>query len=311
MIAEIKTDGKNKLPGMAEDRADSFIKKTEELFAWLLDKNQSLPPSSECAEISLSIVSPERMRDLNFQYRDVDASTDVLSFPLWEEGADFIPPEGWKCIPLGDIVICPEKIMENAADNCRSFMQELVLVISHGFLHLIGYDHSDQGSEVRMWAEQESMVERFFSGECGEMAGAEKYDFDADALMREAKKAGKRAYAPYSDFPVGAAILFEDGSIVSGCNVENCSYGLSICAERNAMAAAVSGGRMNPIAVAVAGTEGKACPPCGACRQFLSEFNGDMAVVLEEEGKTVIYKLSGLLPMQFMLTGRGETGDDR
>ena len=311
MIVEIKARGKNKLPGMTTDQADCFIKKTEDLFVWLLDKIHPLPACSERAEISVSIVSPERMKDLNLKYREVDASTDVLSFPLWEEEAAFMPPVGWECIPLGDIVVCPEKIMENAAENCRSFLQELVLVVSHGFLHLIGYDHYDQESERRMWAEQDIMVERFFRGECAEMAGSEKSDFDADALMREAKKAVERAYAPYSDFPVGAAILFEDGSIVSGCNVENGSYGLSICAERNAMAAAVSGGRLDPIAIAVAGPEGKACPPCGACRQFLSEFNRDMSVVLEEEGKTVIYKLSGLLPLQFMLTRKGETGDDR
>ena len=143
------------------------------------------------------------------------------------------------------------------------------------------------------------------------MADNESINFDAEALLRKAKKAVESAYAPYSDFPVGAAILFEDGRVVSGFNVENGSYGLSICAERNAMTTAVSEGRLKPTAIAVVGTEGTLCPPCGACRQFLSEFNGEMHVVLEDRGKTVIYKLSDLLPLQFRLTGKGETEDGR
>lgn len=144
-----------------------------------------------------------------------------------------------------------------------------------------------------------------------EMADNKSIDFDAGALLSEAKKAAKRAYAPYSGFSVGASILFEDGSVVSGCNVENESYGLSICAERNAMTTAVYKGGLKPIAIAIVGAEGTMCPPCGACRQFLSEFNEEMHVVLEDRGKPVIYKLSDLLPLRFKLTGKGEIEDDR
>ena len=85
------------------------------------------------------------------------------------------------------------------------------------------------------------------------MADNKSIDFDAGALLSEAKKAAKRAYAPYSGFSVGASILFEDGSVVSGCNVENESYGLSICAERNAMTTAVYKGGLKPIAIAIVG----------------------------------------------------------
>ena len=140
----------------------------------------------------------------------------------------------------------------------------------------------------------------------------EERGFDAKSLLNEAKRAGSYAYVPYSSCPVGAAILFEDGSVVSGCNVENGSLGLSICAERNAMTTAVGEGRLKPVAIAVAGgIEGKICPPCGACRQFLSEFNSDMSVVLEEDGRPVIYRLSDLLPLQFKFSGKGETKNDK
>lgn len=126
-------------------------------------------------------------------------------------------------------------------------------------------------------------------------------DFEINKLLVAAKKSRELAYAPYSGFSVGSALLFGNGEIVTGCNVENASYGLSICSERNAMSTAVTSGLKLPIAVAVVGQEGKVCPPCGACRQFLSEFNPEMYVVLEDAGKAVVYKLSELLPLQFSL----------
>jgi cytidine deaminase len=93
-------------------------------------------------------------------------------------------------------------------------------------------------------------------------------------LFRQAKAAMKHAYAPYSHFHVGAAILLKDGRIFSGCNVENASYGLTICAERNAVFAAVAASARKPeiTAVAVINHRGVPCSPCGACRQVLAEF---------------------------------------
>lgn len=143
------------------------------------------------------------------------------------------------------------------------------------------------------------------------MIDPEERGFDAEVLLKEARRAMSYAYAPYSSFPVGAAILFEDNSMISGCNVENGSYGLSICAERNAMTAAVREGRLRPLAIAIVEKEGRLCPPCGACRQFLSEFNTDMLVVLEKDDRPIIYRLSELLPLPFKLSGKGETNDDR
>src|SRR5512143_3463962 len=93
-----------------------------------------------------------------------------------------------------------------------------------------------------------------------------------EQLFESARKVRERAHAPYSHFPVGAAVLFEDGSVVVGCNVENSSYGLSVCAQRNALATAVAQGRSRPVAVAFVVDTPTPCPPCGMCRQVMTEF---------------------------------------
>jgi cytidine deaminase len=102
-----------------------------------------------------------------------------------------------------------------------------------------------------------------------------------DRLRLAAQEAAARAYAPYSRFFVGAALLFDDGVVVTGCNVENVSYGLTSCAERNALFRAVSerGAGQKIVAIAVANRNGAASPPCGACRQVMSEFVTADAVV--------------------------------
>jgi cytidine deaminase len=99
-------------------------------------------------------------------------------------------------------------------------------------------------------------------------------------LIRLARAAMKHAYAPYSRFRVGAAVLLSDGRVFSGCNVENASYGLTICAERNAIFCAVANSSKKPeiVAAAVVNHRGVPCSPCGACRQVLAEF-GPRAVV--------------------------------
>ncbi|MGP8199852.1 MAG: cytidine deaminase [Limisphaerales bacterium] len=101
-----------------------------------------------------------------------------------------------------------------------------------------------------------------------------------DRLLKRARAAMKCAYAPYSKFQVGAAVLLRDGRIFTGCNVENASYGLTICAERNAIFAAVaaSAGKPTIVAVAVVNRRGVPCSPCGACRQVIAEFGPDAVV---------------------------------
>ena len=129
-----------------------------------------------------------------------------------------------------------------------------------------------------------------------------------EELLKRAREAADLAYAPYSHFHVGAALLFADGTIVKGCNVENASYGLSLCAERSAIAVMVTRGLRNPLAIAVAGSHEDRddyftvpCPPCGACRQVMMEFNPDLAVVLASAQGPKIFELKELLPHSFGL----------
>jgi cytidine deaminase len=116
-------------------------------------------------------------------------------------------------------------------------------------------------------------------------------------LVVQAIEVAGRAYAPYSKFQVGAVLVGKDGRTFGGCNVENISYGLTICAERNAVFAAVAAGcREFSKIVIVADTEEPASP-CGACRQVLAEFNPDLEIVLANfRGKTLNFRLSELLP---------------
>jgi cytidine deaminase len=117
-------------------------------------------------------------------------------------------------------------------------------------------------------------------------------------LLAAASAAREAAYAPYSHFPVGAALLAPGGQVFAGCNVENASFGLTICAERNALAGAVAHGVRQFLAVAVMTDNGVA--PCGACRQVLAEFNPNMTVIVADTaGRQRIYTLSDLLPAAF------------
>jgi len=117
-------------------------------------------------------------------------------------------------------------------------------------------------------------------------------------LITKAMEARERAHAPYSDFTVGAALLTKSGRIYTGCNVENASYGLSICAERVAVFKAVSAGERDFEAIAVV-TE-KGVTPCGACRQVLREFAEDIRVIVADgAGEYRVFALRELLPEAF------------
>ncbi len=121
------------------------------------------------------------------------------------------------------------------------------------------------------------------------------------ALFRRAMEASRRAYAPYSGFHVGAALLAEDGRIFTGVNVENASYPAGICAERSAGTAAVTQGCREFKALAVASPDGEASM-CGICRQFFSEFSRDLAVIYgKDEEHLTARKLCELLPSDFVL----------
>jgi cytidine deaminase len=122
-----------------------------------------------------------------------------------------------------------------------------------------------------------------------------------ETLLAAARSARDRAYAPYSNVAVGAALLCEDGTIVTGANVENASYGLSICAERTAVFTAVAAGRTHYRAIAVAGPPEATTSPCGACRQVLAEFGPTMRVLFTSRGAHEAFALDTLLPATFEL----------
>jgi cytidine deaminase len=125
-------------------------------------------------------------------------------------------------------------------------------------------------------------------------------------LLAAARAVRARAHAPYSKFRVGAAVLDERGRVHVGCNVENASYGLTVCAERNAIAAAVAAGAKRIGAVAVCAEP--VASPCGACRQVLAEFGGPATEVLlaGPKGAVAAHRLGALLPLQFSFRGAAD-----
>jgi cytidine deaminase len=121
-----------------------------------------------------------------------------------------------------------------------------------------------------------------------------------DALLAAARAAREYAVATFSKFRVGAALRAKSGKVYTGCNVENASYGLTICAERVAIFKALSEGERGFDAIAVVTDAEKLTPPCGACRQIIWEFCGDAEVILGNlKGKTEVHRMSALFPLPF------------
>ncbi len=123
-------------------------------------------------------------------------------------------------------------------------------------------------------------------------------DTEANSLFEQAKKAAENTYSPYSDFPVGAAVLTISGAVILGTNVENASYSLTICAERIALGYAVSTGKTDIKAIAVY-CKAHAAAPCGACRQFILEFGNDIVIIFLHNGHLVQQTIHELLPYAF------------
>lgn len=120
-------------------------------------------------------------------------------------------------------------------------------------------------------------------------------------LIALAHEACKKSYAPYSKFHVGAALLATDGSVFTGCNIENASYGATNCAERTAIFKAVSEGIQDFSKIAVVAADGSTAYPCGICLQVMNEFMPEAEILLEEDGKIRAYELKELLPKGFQL----------
>lgn len=118
-------------------------------------------------------------------------------------------------------------------------------------------------------------------------------------LIRAARDVQERAYAPYSHFRVGAALLGEDGTVYTGCNVENASYGLTICAERNAIFHAVACGCRHFTALLITGDSKDLTAPCGACRQVMAEFSVPEIILARPDDSYETFTLQQLLPLNF------------
>ena len=118
-------------------------------------------------------------------------------------------------------------------------------------------------------------------------------------LLLKAKEAKAFSYAPYSRFHVGAAILTQDNEIFTGCNVENASYSLTMCAERTALFNAITKGKNKIKALALVCDLDKKCTPCGACREVLNEFAKEALIIMGSEDKYVVKSVSELLPFSF------------
>ena len=125
---------------------------------------------------------------------------------------------------------------------------------------------------------------------------------DYKLLMDTAKEASKKSYSPFSKFAVGAGVLTSSGKVYGGCNVENSSFGMTICAERCAIFKAVSDGEREILAVAIYSPNEDDCYPCGACRQVMYEFQGEreIEIITEEKGELNIKKMSDFLQKLFV-----------
>ena len=126
-----------------------------------------------------------------------------------------------------------------------------------------------------------------------------------EELLNIAKEISNNSYSPYSKFPVGACALYESGNDYAGCNVENSSYGITLCAERNAMSTAIANGEKSKlIKIAIYSPKSSLCFPCGACRQWIQEFaqGYNTEIILEDEDANIkIFYINDLLPHSFTL----------
>lgn len=134
---------------------------------------------------------------------------------------------------------------------------------------------------------------------------------EPNALQAAAEAARDRAWAPYSSFPVGAALETDSGEVFVGCNVENASFGLTICAERGAVMAAIAAGHRRFRRMVISTNDTLPTPPCGACRQVLAEFAPELEILSLAGGRAQRWTLSELLPARFLFDGRAGVADDR
>ncbi|MDI3542800.1 MAG: hypothetical protein PWP57_403 [Candidatus Atribacteria bacterium] len=231
--------------------------------------------------LSIAVVGKEEIRSLKKRFFHQDVYTDVISFFYGLSDEDDI----W-----GEIIICPAVIKEEAHNRGEREERALSIVLIHGLLHLLGYEDED-GEKAKVMEERQEILYRL---------GEEEEE--REKLIKKAKEVRNHAYAPYSNFPVGAALLGYDGNIFTGCNVENTSFGLTICAERGAVVKALSQGVKEFKKIAIIADSSSYCFPCGACRQVLYEFAPQLEVIAAKSDRDYeVVSLHSLLPQAFSL----------
>lgn len=275
-----------------------------------MEKAADLCPACEgigipCS-ISVRLCDDETIRQINADYRGVDQSTDVLSFPsvLYPEGKTAVgcpdllrkefDDETASCF-LGDIVISVSHCYAQALEYGHSRVREAAYLLVHGICHLMGYDHMEESERKEMRKMEEKVLSSVLPENASAVLPADQPDRE---LANAACEAMKKSYSPYSHFPVGAALRTSEGKIFTGCNIENASFGVTNCAERTAVFKAVSEGFTHFTEIVIAASHPSW--PCGLCRQVLFEFSPDILVWVLAEGYGVQKKrLSELLPEGF------------
>ena len=283
-------------------------------------------------EVSVSLVNDEVIHVLNKDYRGIDRPTDVLSFAL-DEAEEPQEIGGPDTHLLGDIIISAETAVRQGKEYRHGLNRELVYLGVHSLLHLLGYDHMNKDDKAVMREEEEKALQLIHLSQAdlgkvtdktdsehfaetvvdiatkkqqegeGRMGrdDVKKTDKMIKKMFKKALKTRENAYVPFSKFKVGAAVLTKAGDIYTGCNVENSSFGLTVCAERVAMfTAAAAGVRPGEITMllVVADTE-DVTSPCGACRQVMAEFEIPSIVMANVHGDMRVVELEELLPFSF------------
>lgn len=255
-----------------------------------------------CA-VSIRLCDDDAIHEVNREYRGVDRATDVLSFPTVNYPAGVTAGHADACLRrelddelnacmLGDLILSVPHVLAQAAEYGHSPERECAYLLVHGLCHLMGYDHIEEEDKKQMRAMEEKILSAI--GQTREGSGG----VSDETLLDLARQAMTRSYSPYSNYPVGAALLCADGRIFQGCNVENASFGLTNCAERTAVFKAVSEGAAEFTAIAIA-ARNSAPWPCGACRQVLNEFAPGIRVLITWDGGQDEANLSELLPHGF------------
>lgn len=163
METDVEFEGLDNLAGKLDMSAHKCVDGIAAICGKTIREFDKLPLPVTTLELSVVFLNDDDIHKINLQYRHIDAPTDVLSFPLWEnENGIFDPPSSWHSLPLGDIMICPNIVANNASDNGKIFEEELILVLFHGFLHLIGFDHDTEEKRNIMWTVQDKMVQDYF-----------------------------------------------------------------------------------------------------------------------------------------------------